>query len=119
MVAVVELSRTTVRLSAESKAKIVELYRDLVPVEQIAARFQVDRRTVRGLAKAAGLEPHPRGLAVDGIPAAAARYQAGASLATVGSEFGVDAETVRNVFKSCGIPIRPRRGWSNTNVIAT
>lgn len=97
-------------LTKAEKAGISRLYRDQVPVKEIAGRFQVDRRTVRDVAKRAGLDPHPRGLSATQIEQAADRYQAGASLATIGKELGFNDNTVMAALKKFGVPMRPRRG---------
>ncbi len=42
-------------LTHAEKDKVIQLYRDLVPVGQIGQQLRGDRRTVRGIAKRAGL----------------------------------------------------------------
>ena len=61
------------RLTPAEKDGIILLYRDQVPVKQIAERFNVNRRTVRYLAKEAGLAPRLRGMTDDEIQQAADR----------------------------------------------
>jgi DNA-directed RNA polymerase specialized sigma subunit len=49
-------------LTSHERTVIERLYADAVPVKQIAEQFGINRRTVRRVAKQAGLQPQPRGL---------------------------------------------------------
>lgn len=98
------------RPSPAEKDGIILLYRDQVPVKEIAERFQMNRRTIWEMARRSGLEPHPRGLSAAHVEQAIGRYQAGASLATIGKELEFDANTVMAALKRRGVPMRPRRG---------
>lgn len=104
------LRRRQVHLPKVERQQVVELYRDGVPVNEIAERFGVHRKTVREIAKAVGLEPRPRGLLPDQVGRAAALYESGWSLARVGDEFGLDAWCVRKAIVTQGVAIRARQG---------
>ena len=51
----------------------------------------------------------------DDVRKAAALYEAGNSLVTVGEHFDVNARTVRSAFDRAGVAVRPRRGWPTTS----
>ncbi|PKQ30742.1 MAG: hypothetical protein CVT62_12400 [Actinobacteria bacterium HGW-Actinobacteria-2] len=104
------LQQSQVPLGRVKRQQVVELYRDGVPAKGIAARFGVHRKTVREIAKVAGLEPKPRGLLPDHVGRAAALCESGWSLARAGEEFGVDAWCVRKAIAAQGVAIRARQG---------
>lgn len=104
------LRQPQVHLDKAKRRQVVGLYRASVPVNEIAGRFGVHRKTVREIAKSAGLDPKPRGLLPDQVGRAAALYGSGWSLARVGDEFGVDAWCVRKAIAAQGVVIRPRQG---------
>lgn len=97
-------------LTTEQKADITQLYADQAPIKQIAAKFGVHRATVRTIAKATNLPPHPRGLTEAQIAQAATMYESGASLATVGHWLAVNAGTVRRALLDRGVVMRPQQG---------
>ena len=98
------------RLDKVKREEVANLYRRGVAVRVIAEQFGVHRKTVREIAKAAGLAPKPRGLLPRQVARAAALYESGWSLARVGEEFDVDAWCVRKAIAAQGVAIRARRG---------
>jgi hypothetical protein len=87
---------------------IVSLYSAGTPVDEIAGRAGVCRKTVRNVARRFGLPPrlrsHPERDA-----AVAARYRGGQPVAAIASDVGVSRSRVRLIAARAGIP--PRNGW--------
>lgn len=111
------------QLTVEEKANIVQLYKEGVPVSDIAKAHRVTRVTVHRLARAAGVKPRQRGLSAEQGLEAARRYRAGDSLATIAGHFNVHATTIRRCLLTQGVPLRPRparsRGSLNQQSIIT
>jgi lambda repressor-like predicted transcriptional regulator len=87
---------------------VVELYRNGAPVADIAQRAGVCVKTVRNVARRAGLPPRnppqpERDLEI------LTRYLAGDPVASIGVDKGVSPSRVRVVAQRAGVP--PRTGW--------
>ena len=87
---------------------VVELYRNGVPVADIAQRASVCVKTVRNVARRAGLPPRnppqpKRDLEI------LARYVAGDPVASIAADKGVSQSRVRVVAERAGVPARS--GW--------
>jgi len=95
------------------RAKVEELihgYVDGVPVDELAARFQVDQSTVQKHAGRHGLPRRSPRLGPRQSEEAARLYLAGHSLAKLASTFGVATDTVACALRRAGVALRPRRG---------
>jgi len=87
---------------------IAELYREGLPVADIAQRAGVCIKTVRNVARRAGLPPrNPPQPERDGE--ILARYIAGDPVDAIATDCGVRSSRVRVVAARAGIP--PRQGW--------
>lgn len=104
------LRQPQTRLDKAQRLQVEYQYRAGIAINTIAARFGIHRKTVRDIAAAAGLDPHPRGLRPGDLERAAMLYRSGWSLARVGEEFGVNASTVMAALKREGVQMRPRQG---------
>ncbi|MHB1008163.1 MAG: helix-turn-helix domain-containing protein [Propionibacteriaceae bacterium] len=98
------------RLDKAQRHRVADQYLAGIAVKEIAATFGIHRQTVREIAIAAGLDPHPRGLHPEDVGRAETLYRSGWSLARIGEELGVNASTVMNVLKRAGVEMRPRQG---------
>lgn len=107
---VTKLRQPQVRLDKEQRQQVENQYRAGVAIKDIATTFGTHRKTVREIALAAGLAPHPRGLQPEDVGRAATLYRSGWSLARVGEDIGVNAGTVMNALKREGVEMRPRQG---------
>jgi hypothetical protein len=108
--AVDRLQQPQTHLGKEQRKQVEDQYRAGIAIKTVAATFGIHRKTVREIAAAAGLDPHPRGLQEEDLPRAAALYRSGWSLARVGDELGVNASTVMTALKRDGVQMRPRQG---------
>jgi len=86
-------------------------YMDGVPIKELAIDYRVSRETVFKQAARLNLPPRNPKLHHDYIEFAAALYEGGASLATIGAQFGVAANTVRSALLSRGVLTRPPSGF--------
>jgi hypothetical protein len=93
---------------AERHALIAALYREGVPIVEIAQRANVCAKTVGNVARRAGLPlrnpPQPERNA-----AILASYQAGDLVAGIAADHGVRPSNVRTLAARAGVP--PRAGW--------
>jgi DNA-directed RNA polymerase specialized sigma24 family protein len=105
-----KLRQHQVRLNKAQRQQVEDQYLAGVAIKVIATEFRIHRKTVREIALAAGLDPHPRGLHPEDVGRAATLYRSGWSLARVGEDFGVNASTVMNALKREGVAMRPRQG---------
>jgi hypothetical protein len=87
---------------------IAALYRDGLPVSEIAERAGVCVKTVRNVARRAGVPPRnpPQ---PDRDTEILRRYRAGDPVAAIASQQGVSQSRVRAVAARAGVP--PRQGW--------
>jgi len=93
---------------AERQAVIAWLYEEGAPVAEIAQRAGVCVKTVRNVARRAGLPPrYPPQPERDA--AILARYRAGDPVAAIARDHGVACSRVRVVAARAGVP--PRAGW--------
>ena len=83
-------------------------------MDGLARRYGVHRTTVIHHLDQAGITRRRvvRKMTNASVALAAARYEQGASLATVANEFGVHQRTPARELRRVGTSIRPRRGWS-------
>jgi hypothetical protein len=96
------------RNHSQRDALILDSYRSGAPVADIAREAGVCVKTVRNVARRAGLEPRhaPQPLR---DAEALARYQAGEPLAAIAGDLGIGRSQLRRVAARAGVP--PRRGW--------
>ena len=104
------LRQPQLRLDKQQRQQVEAEYHAGVAIKDIATEFGIHRKTVREIALAAGLTPHPRGLQPEDVGRAATLYRSGWSLARIGDEYGINASTVMNALKREGVAMRPRQG---------
>ena len=96
------------RLASDEVAELVDAYRRGVPVEELAASFQVNRTTVLGHVRRHGVPKRDRrALQGDEVDQAAQLYAGGQSADWVAAQLGVAASTVRRALKDAGVVLRP------------
>ena len=100
-------AQTQTRLSASNRADLLAAYADGVPVQQLAARFNVHRGTVSEIARRAGLEPRSPTLQQPVREEAARVYADGLTLVEVGVKLGISHNAVRSAVVACGGTLRP------------
>jgi len=111
---ITNLRQPQVRLDKAQRQQVADQYRAGVAIKEIATEFGIHRKTVREIAIAAGLDPHPCGLQSKDVERATRLYRSGWSLARVGAEFAVDASTIMSALKREGVEMRPRQGGRRT-----
>ena len=99
-----------------SDRQLAASYRRLGSVPAVASELGVAFETARRWLLDAGVQTQRKGR-----PSAKAEslntavltkhYEAGASIATLGTRFGVSPATVRARLLDAGVQLRPRRGW--------
>lgn len=104
--------KSQVHLPLNRQLEVVALYKEGIAVKEIAARFNIHRRTVSVICERHGVELRnkTRGLTDEQLQIAIRRYEEGASLATVGAELGINATTVRKHLLATGVQMRSLRG---------
>ncbi len=96
------------RLGPDEVVELVATYRRGVPVEELAASFQVNRTTVLGHVRRHGVPKRDRrALRQDGIERAVTLYAEGRSAEWIAEELDVAASTVRRALKEAGVTMRP------------
>jgi hypothetical protein len=89
-------------------AELVDAYRQGVPVEDLAASFQVNRTTVLGHVRRHGVPKRDRrALQGDDVDRAVELYAEGRSAEWAAEELEVAASTVRRTLKEAGVTMRP------------
>jgi DNA-directed RNA polymerase specialized sigma24 family protein len=99
------------RLDPSKVEELIQGYVDGVPVDELAARFQVDQSTVQKHARRHGLPRRSPRLGPRQSEEAVRLYLAGQSLAKLAKHFGVASDTVALALRRAGVALRPRRGW--------
>jgi DNA-directed RNA polymerase specialized sigma24 family protein len=99
------------RLDPAKVEELIQGFVDGVPVDELAARFQVDQSTVQKHARRHGLPRRSSRLGADPSEEAARLYLAGQSFAKLAKHFGVATDTVALALRRAGVALRPRRGW--------
>ena len=98
------------RLTREETARLVTGYKAGAMVKELAAEFEVERRTVSAILRRHGIEPRPRGLNPTQIDEAVRFYGQGWSLARIGERMGVEHSTIRNRLIERGVRMRDTHG---------
>jgi transposase-like protein len=106
----VQMHRVDRRLSAETIAELVQMYRDGASTTQLRKRYDLSQGSVIKILHEHGVAMRRQGLADGDVPAAAELYRGGATLVQLGERFGVSPNAVRRALASSGVVIRPRRG---------
>lgn len=81
-------------------------YQDGATVYELAAEFNINRGTVSGLLKKAGVKMRLQPPTQERLDEIARRYILGQSCATVGNELHLSPQTVLRYLRDRGIPIR-------------
>jgi DNA-directed RNA polymerase specialized sigma24 family protein len=100
------------RLGQAQVEELIQGYIDGVPVDELAARFQVDQSTIQKHARRQGLPCRSPRLGPKQSEEAVRLYLAGQSLAKLSEHFGVATDTVALALHRSGVTLRPRRGWA-------
>ena len=101
-------SQSQTRLSASNHAELLAGYADGVPVQELAARFQVHRGTVTKLVRQAGLGVRRPAVPEPVRQEAVRLYADGLTLVEVGEQLGINDKTVRLLVIEAGGTLRPR-----------
>jgi len=97
------------RKVAEAKhPAIVDGYLAGRSVNELAAEFGINRRTVLGILTKQGVNRRPTGMSEEQVLEAIQRYESSASLATVGRALGFSVNTIRKELLNAGTPMRDR-----------
>ena len=99
------------RLRPAELEQLLDGYRKGIPLRDLTRQFDIHRNSIFPIVKRHGLRRRQPSLTPDQLREAAALYEAGQSLATVGKRFGCHATTVRLALLGAGVSIRPRQGW--------
>ncbi|TQL42614.1 hypothetical protein FB468_0616 [Leucobacter komagatae] len=95
-------------MSASNRGELLAGYGERVPVQELAARFNIHRATVREFARRAGY-PSRAPEHSEQLRAEAARlYAKGLTLIQVAGQLGISDEAVRSAVVATGRTIRPR-----------
>jgi DNA-binding CsgD family transcriptional regulator len=97
------------RLGPDEVIELVAAYRQGIPVEELAASFQINRTTVLGHVRRHGVPKRDRrALRQDDVERAVTLYAEGRSADWVAAELWVAPGTVRRALKDAGVTLRPR-----------
>lgn len=101
-------SQSQTRLSASNREELLAGYAEGVPVQELSARFNVHRSTVRAIARRAG-HPGRDPEHSEKLRSEAARlYAEGRTLVQVAGQLGIGDEAVRSAVVANGGTIRPK-----------
>lgn len=101
-------SQSQTRLSASNRAELLAGYAEGMPVQELAARFDVHRATVREIARRAGHPSRTPELSEHLRAKAAHLYAEGFTLEQVARQVQISDEGVRSAVIDSGGTIRPR-----------
>jgi hypothetical protein len=87
--------------------ELVERYRELQNIRQVARDFAISRTTVAKLLDTRGVDTS-RGLKAGETEQAVELYTQGISSSAIGKLFAVDNHTVLNALRRAGVAVRPR-----------
>jgi hypothetical protein len=91
-------------------AQLIQGYRDGVPVDELAIKFQVNPSTVQKHVRGHGLPRRSPRLGPTHIEEAIQLYMAGDSLVTLGKRYGIGKDAVARSLRKAGTRLRPRPG---------
>ena len=98
------------RLSPETRKQIADQRRAGVMVKQLAADYDLNRRTIMEVLRTEGIPARKPTLGPEHRDEIARLYATGLSVAQVALRFGVSDDLMFHTFRRLGIPTRPRRG---------
>jgi transposase len=98
------------RLNRAEIKRLVARYEAGARVKELAAEFEVERRTVSAILQREGVPPRQRGLNVEQVDEAVQLYGQSWSLARIGEKLGVEHSTVRNRLRERGVRMRDTHG---------
>lgn len=98
------------RLDDAIRTEIINLYFSGKPSTSIAVLHGLNKNSVIKVLREAGVEIRRRSLTIEQIDDAAQLYEAGQSLAKIGTRLGVDHGTVWRALKRRGVPMRDTHG---------
>jgi DNA-binding CsgD family transcriptional regulator len=98
------------RLSPEQVDELIASYQVGVPINDLAAQFEIHRSTVLDHVNRAGTRRRYPALEVRDVEEAAELYRTGQSLRNIGIHFGIHASTVRQYLVRAGIKLRDCQG---------
>jgi hypothetical protein len=91
-------------------ADLVQGYLDGVPVDELAARFDINPSTVQKHVRGRALPRRSPRLGPTHVEEAIQLYSSGQSLAKLGNYFDVSKDAVANALRRKGVNLRPRQG---------
>ena len=101
-------SQSQTRLSASNREELLAGYAEGVPVQELAARFNIHRATVREIARRAGHSSRAPEHSQQLRSEAARLYAEGLTLSQVAAQLGIGDEAVRSAVVDNGGTIRPK-----------
>ena len=97
------------RLGPDEVVELVAVYRQGIPVEDLAVSFRINRTTVLGHVRRHGVPKRDRrALRGDDVERAVELYAEGGSAEWVAEELQVAPSTVRRALKDAGVTLRPK-----------
>ena len=97
------------RLGPDEVVELVAVYRQGIPVEDLAVSFRINRTTVLGHIRRHGVPKRDRrALRGDDVERAVELYAEGGSAEWVAEELQVAPSTVRRTLKDAGVTLRPK-----------
>ena len=106
----IQTRRKQRRLLLEQVNELIAAYRAGVPINDLAAQFEIHRSTVLDHVNRAGTRRRYPALGLRDVEEAAELYRTGQSLRTIGIHFGVHASTVRQYLVRAGNTLRDCQG---------
>ena len=100
------LRQKQTRLTDPQRSEVVERYQAGESVNALAVEFGVDRRTLAGHLRRAGVDVRYRVVDRVDLAEAAELYLSGSSLAVVAAHLGVSVGTVLRALRSAGVQTR-------------
>ncbi|RSM35572.1 helix-turn-helix domain containing protein [Amycolatopsis balhimycina DSM 5908] len=103
------------RLDNDQTQQLIAAYQAGSTVYQLAAQFDIERRTVSAILHRHNVPMRRRGLTDNQIDDAERLYQQGWSLARIGNRMDVTADTVRARLLERGVAMRDTQGRPRTD----
>jgi transposase-like protein len=112
----VRAPRTARLLDAIEVDELVAGFHGGASVARLARLFGIHRGTVSKHLRARGIDPSPKGLSLDDVPAALQLYREGWTYGQIAEKFGVGETTVRDRLHQAGVPKVDRYGRRGRNM---
>ncbi|NYD68713.1 helix-turn-helix domain-containing protein [Agromyces atrinae] len=97
-------------LDADIQGAIVDRYLAGRTMKALAAEMKVHRTTIRTVLDRHGIAPRDTQISDTDVARAAALYESGQSLATIGAQLGFNPQTISNRLRQIGVALRDPHG---------